>query len=48
MEWWNDKYGRVPIGACADDAREIALGVSSVGVAVGLRIRGWDTRSSPT
>ena len=34
MEWWNDKYGRVPIGACADDAREIALGVSSVGVTV--------------
>ena len=34
MERWNDKYGRVPIGACVDDAREIALGVSSVGVTV--------------
>ena len=44
MEWWNDKYGRVPIGACEDDSREIALGVSSVGVTVlvNSRMEYWE------
>ena len=44
MERWNDEYRRVPIGACADDARGIALGVSSVGgtVLANSRMGYWE------
>ena len=44
MERWSDEFGRVPIGACADDARGIAVGVSSVGgtVLANSRMGYWE------
>jgi hypothetical protein len=44
MERWEDEYRRMPIGTCADDARGIALGVSSVGgtVLANSRMGYWE------
>lgn len=44
MERWSDEFGRVPIGACADGARGIAVGVSSVGgtVLANSRMGYWE------
>ena len=50
MERWSDAYGRVPTGACVDDARGIALGVSSVGgtVLANSRMGYWEFANGTT